>query len=246
MPDNKNLLLLSLCLLLSLLLVSSACPSASAATPADTNASSILTPGKNGTALVDQIIGQVNSLGNYKFDASQESYDGKKVLKATGTFYFKPANAMRVEVKDYGSKSGSILVKSPDGNIKGKGGAPMLGIKMSLEPDSRLLRMPNGLSAVECDLGSLLKQFRKRLDSGYKVLIGAEPMKVESLATPAIVLELQKTDDPETPVVARVFIDPVKKLPLQWDMFDKGKFQSRSKFQNYQPNLPLDDSQFKI
>ena len=100
-------------------------------------------------------------MGCYRFDASQEAVTGNKVLKATGTFYFKPANAMRVEVKEFGSKSGSTLVKSPDGELKGKGGPSMFGMKMKLQPDSRLLRMPNGLSAVQCDLGSLLKRLEK-------------------------------------------------------------------------------------
>ena len=47
-------------------------------------------------------------------------------------------------------------------------------------------------------------------------------------------------------VVDRVFLDPSLKVPMQWDLFENGKFQSRSKFQNYQTNMQLDDSQFTM
>jgi len=236
----------SLCLLLFLLSVSQSLTVKATGAPSDVTPSSILPDGKNGAPLVEQLVGNVNSLGNYKFDGSQEAQTGNKVLKAVGTFYFRPANSMRVEVKSFGGKSGSILVKNADGAIKGKGGAQMLGMKMSLGPDSRLLRMPNGLSAVECDLASLLKRLKQEAASGCKMVSGNEPMNVESLGTRAIVLESQKADNSGTSVVDRVFIDPVKKLPVQWDLFVNGKFQSRSKFQNYQTNIQIDESQFNL
>jgi outer membrane lipoprotein-sorting protein len=238
----------SFSLLLLLLTNSSRLPSEAAASkgaPADTSTSSILSQSKSGTALVDQLIGQFNNFGSYKFDGSQEAHSGGKVSKATGTFFFKPTNSMRVEVKDYGSKSGSILIRGGDG-IKGKGGPAMFGMKMSLQSDSRLLRMPNGLSALDCDLGSLLNRLKKEAAAGCKIIVGNEPINVESLGARVVVIEAQKPDDSATPVVDRVFIDPVKKVPMQWDLFENGKFQSRSKFRNYETNLQIDDSQFKL
>ncbi len=214
---------------------------------ADVNDGTPMLPqGKNATALVDKLIGRVNSLDCYKFDASLEARTGNKTSKASGTFYFKPTNAVRVEVKKYGSKSGSILVRSQDGKIRGKGGPQMMGMKMTLSPDSRLLRMPNGLSAVECDLGSLLKKLRKEAGSGLKLVSTEQPMQIEGLGTRAIVIESQRTDDASDAVVDRVYIDPSQKLPLQWDMFENGKFWSRSKFQNFQSNMHLDDSEFSL
>jgi hypothetical protein len=231
---------------LSILYILSSPTTAVAASPADAGASSILPQGKSGTALVDQVIGQVGSLGNYKFEGSQEAHTGNKVLKAKAIFYFRPANSMRVEVQDFGAKSGSILIKAPGGQIKAKGGPRLFGMSMALQPDSRLLKMPNGLSAVECDLGTLLKRIKRQADAGYKVVAGNEPMNVEGLGGGAIVVETVKADGSAGPVADRVFIDPVKKLPLQWDLFENGQLQSRSKFENYQTNLQLDDSQFKI
>jgi outer membrane lipoprotein-sorting protein len=235
----------SLCLWL-LMSVSQSLTVKATGAPADADPSSMLPEGKNGAALVDQVAGHVNSIGNYKFDGSQEAQNGNKVLKAVGTFYFKPANSMRVEVKSFGSKSGSVLVKRADGSIKAKGGPQMFGMKMSMQPDSRLLKMPNGFSAVECDLASLLKRLKQEAASGYKMVSANEPMNVERLGTRAIVLESQKADDSGTAVVDRVFIDPVKKLPVQWDLFVNGKFQSRSKFQNYETNIQMDESQFNL
>jgi outer membrane lipoprotein-sorting protein len=212
----------------------------------DTSVSSILPDAKSGTALVDQLMRHVNDIGNYKYDAFQEAHLGSKVVQATGTFYFRPASSVRMEVKDYGCKSGSILVKSPDGKLIGKGGPAMWGMKMTLGSDSRLLRMPNGLSALDCDLATLLGRLRKAEASGCKIVSGAGPIKVESLGIPVIVIESQKDGESGPAILDRVFIDPAQKLPLQWDLFEKGNLQSRSKFQNYQINAHWDDSQFKL
>ncbi len=256
MPRNRPIssfchmvsLILSLILssILSLILAGQALASKTLATTDDASDSTMIPNGKNGTALVDKLMKNVNSLGIYKYEGTQEARTGKKVLKASGTFYFKPATSMRVEVKQFGSKSGSILVKSPEGKIKGKGGPSMMGIKMSLGPDSRLLQMPNGLSAFDCDLSSLFGRLKKEAASGCKILSADEPMQVESLGKPAIVIESQTASDSGAQVVDRVFVDPSLKVPIQWDLFENGKFQSRSKFQNYQTNLKLDDSQFTM
>ena len=138
------------------------------ATIEDASDSTMIPNGKSGTALVDKLIANVSSLGTYKYEGAQEAQTGKKVLKASGTFYFKPVDSMRVEVKQFGSKTGSILVKSPKGKIKAKGGPQMLGIKMSLAPNSRLLQMPNGLSAFDCDLSSLFGRLKKRQHQAAK------------------------------------------------------------------------------
>ena len=216
------------------------------ALPADTSVSSILPAGKSGTALLDELVRHVDTLGAYKYDASLEAHKGRKVVRASGTFYFKPPSAVRMEVKDYGSKSGCILVRSHDGKIRGKGGPQMLGIKMTLTPDSRLLQMPNGLSVTDSDLASLFMRLKKQAASGCKIVSAAQPIRVESIGTPVIVLESQVAGDSGTAILDRVYIDPSRKLPLQWDLFEKGNFLSRSRFQNYQVNARWDDSKFTL
>jgi outer membrane lipoprotein-sorting protein len=241
MPGSQ--MFVSLCSLTVLsTFASRAIAAAAPGTTPDSSVSSMLPDGKNGTALLDQLLKNAGALGDYKYDATLESYAGKKVLRATGTFYFKPVNSVRMEVKDFGCKSGSILVRGSDGKIKGKGGPQMWGMKMNLGADSRLLKMPNGLNAVESDVVSLYRRLKAEAAGGNKVVSGNGPMKVDSLSSPALVLESQSGSK----VMDRVFIDPVKKLPVQWDLFDDGKFQSRSKFQNYQINAHWDDSQFSI
>ncbi len=236
----------SLCLILSLMLVGQAFVSKALAISDDASGSTILPNGKNGTALVDKLMANVSSLGTYKYDGTQEAQSGKKVLNASGTFYFKPTDLMRVEVKQFGSKTGSVLVKSPGGKIKAKGGPQMFGIKMSLAPDSRLLQMPNGLSAFDCDLSSLFSRLKKEAASGCKILATENPIQLANLGKSVIVIESQMASDAGNKVVDRVFIDPSLKVPMQWDLFENGKFQSRSKFEDYQTNLSLDDSQFTM
>lgn len=212
----------------------------------DASIAPIIPQGKSATVFVDKLIARVNSLGGYKFDGFQEARRGDKILKATGTFYFKPRNAMRVEVKDYGSKGGSVLVKNQDGKIIGKGGPQMFGMRMTLTPDSRLLQMPNGTSAVESDLLTLLNKLKRGETTGCKLISADTPIQVDGLGKPVIILESQVSGTSGTAVVDRVYLDPSQQLPLQWDVFADGKFQSRSKFQNYQTNMRLDDAQFNL
>ena len=242
----RILQLVTVCLVLSLLLAEQAFTLRVLAMADYASGTTILPNGKNGTALVDQLIANVSSLGPYKYEGIQEAQIGGKVLKASGTFYVKPVDLMRVEVKQFGSKSGSLLVKGPGGKIKGKGGPQMMWIKMTLAPDSRLLRMPNGLSAFDCDLSSLFGRLKKQAAAGCKILQTEQPIHIENLSKPAIVIESQMASDSGTKVVDRVFLDPSLKVPMQWDLFENGKFQSRSTFQNYQTNMQLDDSQFTL
>jgi outer membrane lipoprotein-sorting protein len=244
MPRDQQLP--SLFLILYLMLAGQAFASKALAISDDVSDATILANGKSGTALVDKLMGNVSSLGTYKYDGTQEAQTGKKVLKASGTFYYKPTDLMRVEVKQFGSKSGSILVKSPEGKIKAKGGPQMLGIKMSLAPDSRLLQMPNGLSAFECNLSSLFGRLKKEAASGCKILCAEQPIQLENLGKAAIVIESQMASDSGAKVVDRIFVDPSLKVPIQWDQFENGKFLARSKFQNYQTNMRLDDSLFSM
>jgi len=208
--------------------------------------STILPNGKSGIALVDMLSANVNSLGTYKYDGIQEAQINGKNLKASGTFFYKPTNLMRVEVKQFGSKTGSVLVKGAEGKIKAKGGPQMLGIKLSLAPDSRLLQMPNGFSAFDCNLSALFQRLKKEAASGYKLVAAEQPVQLENFGKLAIVIESQAPSDSGNKVVDRIFVDPTVKLPVQWDQFENGEFQARSKFQNYQTNLQLDDSLFNM
>jgi outer membrane lipoprotein-sorting protein len=232
--------------MLPLMLAGQAFTSNALANPEEPSDTPMAPNGKSGTALLNTLVGNVSSFGTYKYEGSQEARTGKKTLKASGTFIYQPANAMRVEVKQFGSKSGSILVKNHDGKIVGKGGPQMMGIKMSVGPDSRLLKMPNGYSAFDCELSALYGVLKKEAASGQKIIMAEGPIQVEGLGKPAIVIESQVASDAGAKVSDRVFIDPSLKVPMQWDQFEDGKFQARSKFQNYQMNLKVDDSQFNL
>ena len=106
--------------------------------------------------------------------------------------------------------------------------------------------MPNGLSAVECDLTSMLNRLKKEVGSGGKLVVGTGAVKVDSLGTQVIVLESQLPTGSNVQLVERLFIDPTKKLPVQWDLFNKGQFASRTSFNSFQSKENWDISQFKL
>jgi outer membrane lipoprotein-sorting protein len=212
----------------------------------DTSPSTMLSNGKNGAPVLEEMVRHVNEMGDYKFEGIVAALRGKTVIKAAGVFYYKPHDEIRVEVKDYGSKSGSVLVKRRDGKVVGKAGKQMFGIKLTLTPSSRLLQLPNGVSALESDLMSLFNRVKKEVSSGEKLVSTDQPIKVASVATPVIVLESQASGASGPEVVDRIFIDPSQKLPVQWDLYENGKFLSRCWFSSYQPKEHWDESEFNL
>ncbi len=196
---------------------------------------------------MDKLLSVAAGLGDYQFDATLDTLKGGKVVRTTATFYVKPPTGLRVEVKDYGEKSGSVLIRRLDGSIRAKGGPAMWGIKLNLSPNSRLLVLPNGVSVLASDLASLLGRLKKQSAAGYAMVASPAPLHVQSLNRDVLLLESQLPRAGGGLLTDRVFIDPANYLVLQWDLFDEqGNFMSRSRFDNYQTKAHFDDSQFDI
>ncbi len=203
----------------------------------------INTNSKDGPKALQMLMDNIKSLGPYKFEGLLTTKKPDKVCVDSGNFYFMPSSQLRVEVMGKGFKAGSILVKDKTGTIKAKGGRSLLGMKMTLEPDSNMLQLPNGLNILKCDLLSLVNWLQSQVSSGQKVYCSEAPLQVASMATKVYVLEAH---EPSGALSHRVLVDPQLKVPIEWDIFRDGKFFSAVKFTNFQVVPAMDDSLFKL
>lgn len=220
------------------------CQAKSAQTPSiDVPSQPLINSNKEGGKALQQLFENVKAIGPYRFDGVLTTQTPKKLSVDTGTFFFMPSAQMRIEVLGKGYKSGTILVKDKSGTIKAKGGRALLGMKMTLEPDSNMLTLANGLNIVNCDLSSLLIWLQKQVSSGHKVYSSDTPLQVGSMATKVYVLEAR---DPSGSLSHRILVDPVLKVPTEWYIFHDGKFFSAVKFANFQVIPSMDESLFKL
>lgn len=75
----RDLQLAPVYILLPLLLAGQAFSAKALAVFEDASNSAMVSNGKSGTALVDKLIGNVNSMGTYKYEGAQEAQTGKSV-----------------------------------------------------------------------------------------------------------------------------------------------------------------------
>jgi len=205
----------------------------------------LISSNHDGKKVLQEVITRVTQLGAYKFEGLLGTIKDRSMKFDSGSFYYKP-KCIRVEVKSGGFKAGAIVVKQNNGVIRAKGGPALFGMKINLEPDSNMLRLPNGLNIVECDYLSLLKWLQSEIASGQKVYASESPMSVPSQAQSVLVLETREAGGNDGIVAHRVIIDPKLLVPIEWDIFRQGKFVSTVRFNDFQLCPTMDESLFQI
>lgn len=205
----------------------------------------ILTNGNDGSKILEQLKLRVKQLGSYHFDGLLATMKEAKLHLDAGSFFYKPQACLRVEVKGHGFKAGSVLVKK-DGVIKAKGGPALLGMKITLEPDSTMLRLPNGFNIVECDFISLFAGLERQIATGQKIYSSESPMQIDSQSNKVLVLETREAGQNPGTISQRILVDPKLLVPVEWDIFKNGKFFSTVRFENFQASPAIDESAFQL
>lgn len=193
--------------------------------------------GADGKATITSMRDKTTQLKAYRFESVLSTQSKGKVIVETGHFYFKSPNLIRFELTKGGKRTGAVVVRQPDGKIRGKMGGALGGVKVTLAPDSKLLRSANGFSVLESDLGSLLSLAIEKMSSRTRCLHG----KVAGVPQP--LLELLDNNDA---LVYRMSVKEPDKLPDQWNLFQGGKLFSTCKFMNLQILSDLPDSVFAL
>lgn len=190
----------------------------------------------DGTAMYNALTERIKGLKSYWYDSTLTTYQDKPI-KETGRLYFKHPNLVRFEVKSAGMKSGAVVVRQPDGIIKGKMGGLFGAMKMTLTPNSKLLKTANGYNVLDSDLYSLIESIK------------GEPVKYVASQSPtaypgvdrAYILELVESDGD---VAHRIILDDKRKLPVEWNVFKNKKLWSTMKLTELQIRPDLTEELF--
>lgn len=230
-------LVLSLPLLCSVFSNCAASRAASLPAPSQAAPESLLSKtGKDGTALVKSMLARSKQMKAYSFNSTLSTYkDGKEIVE-TGKLYYKKPNLLRFEVIKAGKRSGSVVVRQPDGKVRGKMGGALSGVKITLSPDSKMLKSANNYSVLESDLGSLLTDAAEQLGPNKSCLVGRVP------GLSAQVIEIVGSDGL---VAERITVDSAN-LPQEWLIFKGNSLFSKVQFANLKELASLPDELFSL
>jgi|GEM_PF-3396770 hypothetical protein len=198
----------------------------------------------NGAPMLDKIHAYVSKFKDYKFHSAIKTYKGAKTNNMEGDFFYKKAKNVRVEVTSGGIKKGTVVVRNADG-IKAKMGGGLLGFKVSLTEDSRMLLAPNGFNVVHSDLGSLLSQLKERVASGMVVRSSDGPIPVPGMKGTMLVVEVIQPK-PAEKVVERLCIDPKDLASIHWDIFKQDQLFSTFEVADFKGDVNLDEKLFTM
>lgn len=193
---------------------------------------------EDGNAVLQQMTDKVRQMRSYVFDSTLTTYQHGRAQTETGKFYFKAPNLVRFEAKRAGSRSGAVVVRQPDGKIRGKMGGLLSGIKVTLAPDSKLLKTSHGFNVMESDLLSLLQLTRNKA-KGKSIRVGRAPASASSKEVPQS-LQILEVVEPDGYVTDRVQLG-ADKLPVQWALFTGKDILSITQFANLQAQDLADD-----
>ncbi len=197
---------------------------------------------KDARGYLDQLIESASQLNDYTFDSELLTYKSAKPSQSKGKMFYKKHDLVRVEVTDNSYKAGSVVVRRKDGVVRAQGGINLLYMKMTLQEDSRMLRLPNGYQVLRSDIHSLLsdvkrelaeKQFSVRVTTTTTQVAGQKAFVVEEVG-------------PQDTLAKRIYVSADYNVPILWEIYQQGKLFSSVKFQHFQPNVGLQDELFNL
>lgn len=199
----------------------------------------------NGQAFIDNAHSTANSLNDYTVETRLTGQMRDKLKDGNGKFFYKRNKRVRVEVTKGSVNNGAVVVRKEDGSVEARGGSMLKFMKMSLQPDSRMLQLPNGNSVVASDIPSLFASVKARLRKGSaKARLGSESLTSNRWKGAVKVVEIVEGDFDQ--VTDRIFLNPRNNLPVEWDVFKDGSLISVTFFDNLKENVGLDDSLFDL
>lgn len=199
----------------------------------------------NGQAFIDNAHSAASSLNDYTVETRLTGQMRDKLKDGNGKFFYKKNKRVRVEVTKGSVNNGAVVVRKEDGSVEARGGGMLKFMKMSLQPDSRMLQLPNGNSVVASDIPNLFASVKARLHKATaKARLGSENLTSSRWKGPVKVVEIVEGDFEQ--ITDRIFLNPKTNLPVEWDVYRDGALISVTFFDNLKENVGLDDSLFDL
>ena len=149
---------------------------------------------QSGLPLISVMQGHVDSLADYQFDSNLEGVSKNELKKGGGRYFFKRDNRVRLEVNSGGMNNGCVVVRKEDGTVRGAGGGMLRFVKMTLQPNSRILNLPNGYNVLKSDLSTLLDEVAQKAKAGAQVKVSAGTVHDKRFHMPVKVVDVTKGD----------------------------------------------------
>jgi outer membrane lipoprotein-sorting protein len=201
----------------------------------------------DGREFLESMHAAAHSVEDYSCECTLLNFKGKRPTDTGGKFYYKKPGQVRVEAVTRDYRNGSVVVRK-DSKIRGVGGGLLRSLKMNLEEDSRMLRLPNGYCVVKTDFLSLCADVKKSVDSGGLCRATKAPVQVPTTdgQRNLYVFEVYKHSGSGDEVVHRVLVNPKTMLPVEWAFFKDGKILTTNLFKNVTTNKGLNSDLFTI
>ena len=219
-------------------------PTKASTVPAASEVSIDLRNMKDGSSFLLPICNEILGWHDYSCETELLIYHPEKTTKSGCRLFYKD-HQIRVEVIGGGYRNGSVLVRDHDGHTVVQGG-PMLGhMKTTVDPDSRVLILPNGTNVTKSDLPDVMSEMKERLTHGWPCKMSDKPVidpETGQSVYVVVLFEPGKTSIPSR----EFFVDAEKKIPVRIDLYKDEKRISTARFKDMRVNVGLSDSLFHL
>ncbi len=189
------------------------------------------------------MLSAASSLNDYQCFCQMEVVKNNQWKDFGGAnLYFKQKEKLRAEIVSSDYRNGSVVVKDSNGKIRGKGGGGLGLIKMTLQPDSRSIRLPTGFSLVNCDFMSLYDTLKRLIGNGIEAS-SSDPTSLAAFKQPVQVLCFKKKDEGFVHVI---YLNPKTKIPVAWNTYINGEAHAAVFFDKLAVNKGLSDNLFHL
>ena len=192
---------------------------------------------------IDALVSAVAPLHDYQCFCQMMVVKNNKWKDFGGAnLFFKQSQKFRAEVISSDYRNGSVVVKQADGKIRGKGGGGLSLIKMTMQPDSRNLRLPTGFSLAQSDFVSLYGNLKGQLAPGVEAT-ASQPTSIPAFKDPVQVLSIRRKGEG---LIHVIYLNPRTKTPLVWNTFANGQSNAVASFDRLDVNKGLTDDLFQL
>jgi outer membrane lipoprotein-sorting protein len=161
-------------------------------------------------------------------------------------FAYKFKNLFKAVIKTSDYRNGSVVVRNPEGELRGSGGGTLRFVKMTLQPDSRTLQLPTGYSLAKSDFLSLYDAIKTSLASGATGQASSGAVSSKLFGEPVTVLVIKKGGTSDSSISEVIVVNPKTKLPTLWMTFKAGQPDAIVFFEDVQPNKGFNDNMFSL